>query len=432
MAMDIGTHGAATPDEHTDPSKPHALEHITVIDFTRVLAGPTCTRMLADAGARVIKIERPPAGDDTRQMGPFTSDGTSEYYRFANLGKESIALNLKDPDDLALVESMIAKADVVVENFRPGVMARLGLDPARLVRENPRLIVCSISGFGQYGPLHMQAAYDTVIQAISGIMDATGGPDGGPTRVGTSVSDILGGIFGYCGVVTALAARERTGKGTTVDVAMLDATFAMLEQGLMDALGIHERPRRLGNRHPSMAPFDTFSCADELIAICVGNDHLFGILASTLGKPQLTTDPRFATNVDRTTNQAELKTEMENVLRTDSAAAWQERLEDAGIPVSLVFNVDDTRRLEQIKIRGMVKDVGGFAVPGNPVKFGAYNSLGTTIPSPELNNCGDALRAEFGDRHRPPVSAPRPRSAESDRQAALKDAALRDAGLNDR
>ncbi|MGW6601466.1 CaiB/BaiF CoA transferase family protein [Streptomyces sp. NPDC055036] len=389
------THGAATPDEHLDASKPHALEHITVVDFTRVLAGPTCTRMLADAGARIIKIERPETGDDTRQMGPFASDGTSEYYRFANLGKESIALDLKDPGDLALVESMIAEADVVVENFRPGVMARLGLDPAKLVQEHPRLIVCSISGFGQYGPLHMQAAYDTVIQAVSGIMDATGEPDGGPTRVGTSISDILGGIFGYCGVVTALAARERTGKGTTVDVAMLDATFATLEQGLMDSLGVHKRPHRIANRHPSMAPFDTFSCSDQLVAICVGNDHLFGILAETLGKPELATDPRFATNVDRMDNQADLKAAMEEVLRTDTAAAWHDRLEDAGIPVSLILNVDDTRRLEQIKVRGMVKDVDGFQVPGNPIKFGSYNSLGTMIPSPELNNRSDALRAEF-------------------------------------
>ncbi|RAY16945.1 CoA transferase [Actinomadura craniellae] len=387
--------GAATPDEHRDPGKPHALEHITVVDFTRVLAGPTCTRMLADAGARVIKIERPGTGDDTRQMGPFASDGTSEYYRFANLGKESIALNLKDPGDLRLTKAMIAKADVVVENFRPGVMAKLGLDPAELVQENPRLIVCSISGFGQYGPLHLQAAYDTVIQAISGIMDSTGEPDGDPTRVGTSISDILGGVFGYCGIVTALAARERTGKGTTIDVAMLDATFSTMEQGLMDALGVHRRPHRIGNRHPSMTPFDTFRCADQLIAICAGNDHLFGILADTLGKPELATDPRFATNVDRTNHQADLKGAMEAVLRTDTAAAWHERLEEAGVPASPILNVDDTRRLEHIKVRGMVKDVGGFQVPGNPIKFGAYNSLGTMIPSPELNNRGDALRAEF-------------------------------------
>ncbi|MGW1159525.1 CaiB/BaiF CoA transferase family protein [Streptomyces sp. NPDC002519] len=388
-------HGAATPAEHLDPSKPHALEHITVVDFTRVLAGPTCTRMLADAGARIIKVERPGTGDDTRQMGPFAADGTSEYYRFANIGKESIALDLKNPDDLALVESMIAEADVVVENFRPGVMAKLGLDPAKLVVEHPRLIVCSISGFGQYGPLHMQPAYDTVIQALSGIMDATGEPDGGPTRVGTSISDILGGIFGYCGVLTALAARERTGKGTTVDVAMLDATFATLEQGLMDALGVHKRPHRIANRHPSMAPFDTFTCSDQLVAICVGNDHLFGILAGALGRPEWATDPRFATNVDRMDNQAELKAAMEEELRTDTAAAWHERLEDAGIPVGPVLNVDDTRKLEHIKVRGMVKEVGGFEVPGNPIKFGAYNSLGTMVPSPELNSNGDALRAEF-------------------------------------
>ncbi|SEG92776.1 CoA:oxalate CoA-transferase [Thermomonospora echinospora] len=395
MTTKITAHGAATPAQHLNPSKPHALEHITVVDFTRVLAGPTCTRMLADAGARIIKIERPGTGDDTRAMGPFTADGSSEYYRFANLGKESIALDLKEPGDLAVAKAMIAKADVVVENFRPGVMARLGLDPAELVREHPRLIVCSISGFGQYGPLHMQAAYDTVIQAISGIMDATGEPDGGPTRVGTSISDILGGVFGYCGIVTALTARERTGKGTTVDVAMLDATFSTMEQGLMDALGIHQRPHRIGNRHPSMAPFDTFGCADRLLAICVGNDRLFGVLVDTLGRPELAEDSRFATNVDRTNNQAELKHAMEEVLRTDKAAAWHERLEDAGVPVSLVLNVDDTRGLEHIKVRGMVKEVGGYQVPGNPIKFGAYNSMGTMIPSPELDDHGAALRAEF-------------------------------------
>ncbi len=198
-----------------DPSKPYPLAGITVVDFSRVLAGPTCGRMLADAGARVIKIERPETGDDTRQMGPFADDDTSEYYRFANLGKESIALDLKDPDDHALVKRMLARADVVVENFRPGVMARLNLDPAELVEEFPQLIVCSVSGFGQYGPLHQEAAYDTVIQAISGIMDGTGDPDRGPTRVGTSIADILGGIFGYCGVVTALCARERSGHGST-------------------------------------------------------------------------------------------------------------------------------------------------------------------------------------------------------------------------
>ena len=391
------TTAAPGPGHDPQPGRPYPLTGITVLDFSRVLAGPTCGRMLADAGARVIKIERPGTGDDTRQMGPFADDGSSEYYRFANLGKESIAIDLKDADDLALVKRMLASADVVVENFRPGVMAKLGLDPKDLVEEYPHLIVCSISGFGQYGPLHQEAAYDTVIQAISGIMDSTGEPDGGPTRVGTSVSDIIAGIFGYCAIVTALYAREQTGHGTTVDIAMLDSTFSLMEQGLMDALGVHVRPTRIGNRHPSMAPFDTFSCQDELIAICCGNDSLFTTLAKTLGASDLPSDSRFSSNVKRCDNQAELKEAMEKVLGTDTAANWHERLQKAGVPSSLVLNVDETRKLEQIKVRGMVKNVGGYSVPGSPMKWGAYDSRGTTSPAPELDGHGDALRDEFGD-----------------------------------
>lgn len=383
------------PQDHMDPSKPYPLAGITVIDFTRVLSGPTCTRMLADAGARVIKIERPKVGDDTRQMGPFLKDGSSEYFRFANLGKESIALDLKNPADLALVKSMVDRADVVVENFRPGVMAKLGLDPDQLVKEHPRLILCSISGFGQYGPMHQQAAYDTVIQALSGIMDATGFPDGPATRVGTSISDIAAGIYAYAGVVTALAARERTGKGTTIDVSMLDSTFALLEHGLMDALGVHVRPKRIGNRHPFMYPFDTFACKDQLLAICVGNDRLFEILCGVLGLKGLPSDPRFKTNAVRCDNFAPLKAAMEGVLKTDTAESWRGRLEGAGVPVGIVLNVDDTRKMEQIAVRGMVRNVGGYDVPGPPIKFGTYNSLGTMIPAPALDNRGGALRKEF-------------------------------------
>jgi CoA:oxalate CoA-transferase len=385
----------ADPSGHLDPTKPYPLAGITVLDMCRVLSGPTCARMLADAGARVIKIERPEVGDDTRKMGPFLPDGTSEYYRFANLGKESIAIDLKDPEGLALVKRMIAKADIVVENFRPGVMAKLGLAPDDLLKDHPRLIVCSISGFGQYGPMHQQAAYDTIIQALAGIMDSTGFPDGPATRVGTSISDIAAGVYGYAGIVTALAARERTGKGSTVDVAMLDATFALLEHGLMDALGLHERPQRIGNRHPFMYPFDTFTCQDQPIAITVGNDHLFGILVDTLGKSGLSTDDRFDTNEKRSDNWAALKAEMEAVLKTDTAAVWRDRLEKAGVPVGIVMNVADTRELPQIKARAMVRNVGGHDVPGSPIKYGAYNSLGTEIPSPALDDHGDALRAEF-------------------------------------
>jgi CoA:oxalate CoA-transferase len=195
--------------------------------------------------------------------------------------------------------------------------------------------------------------------------------------------------------MTALAARELTGKGTTVDVAMLDATFALLEHGLMDALGLRERPHRLGNRHPFMYPFDTFACKDQPLAITVGNDHLFGLLVQTLGKPDLATDDRFKSNEQRSDNWKPLKAEMEAVLGTDTAATWRERLEAAGVPVGIVLNVSDTRDLPQIKARGMVKDINGYTVPGSPMKYGAWNSLGTEIPSPALDQNGDALRAEF-------------------------------------
>lgn len=380
---------------HLDPNKPKTLNGITVIDFTRVLAGPTCSMMLADQGARVIKIERPGTGDDTRAMGPFYQDGLSVYYAFPNRGKESIALDLKNPDDLALVKRMIAKADVVVENFRPGTMAKLGLDPQLLAKENPRLIVCSISGFGQYGPMHQYAAYDTVIQAISGIMDATGFPDGPATRVGTSIADLQAGIYGFCGVMTALYAREKTGKGTTVDVAMLDSVFAIMEHGLMDALGVHVKPHRLGNRHPFMYPFDTFMCKNRPAAITVGNDKLFTSLCNALNIKECINDDRFSTNVKRCQNHDQLKSIMEKALSTKNAEDWCEILEYAGVPCDLILNIDDTRQLEQIKVRGMVQDVAGRSIPGNPIKFGSYYSLASNIPAPNLDADGDKIRKEF-------------------------------------
>lgn len=366
-----------------------------MVDLTRVLSGPTCARMLADAGARVIHVERPPKGDDTRAMGPYVEDGSSEYFRLANVGKESITLDFTDADDFAFLKKLIAKADVVVENFRPGVMAKLGIAPETLVQENPRLIVASISGFGQYGPMSSQAAYDTIIQALSGVMASTGFPDGPATRVGTSLSDIIAGIFGYSSIVTALVARERTGKGSTVDVSMLDSTFVLLEHGLMDALGLHERPTRIGNRHPFMYPFDTFEAKDQPLAVCVGNDHLWKVFSEALGHPEWVTDERFVTNSDRATNWADVKAAIESVTTTDVAEVWRDALETAGVPVGIVLNVDDTRRLPQIIERGMVKVVDGREVPGSPMKFGTWNSYGAQHDAPTLNQHGEAIRAEF-------------------------------------
>jgi CoA:oxalate CoA-transferase len=380
---------------HLDPNKPKTLAGILVVDFTHVLSGPTCCMMLADQGARVIKIERPITGDDTRQMGPFYEDGLSVYYAFPNRGKESIALDLKNLEDLALAKRMIAKADVVVENFRPGTMAKLGLDPDELVKKNPRLIMCSISGFGQYGPMHQKAAYDTVIQAISGVMDATGFPDGPATRVGTSIADLEAGIFGFCGIVSALYAREKTGKGTTVDISMLDSTFAVMEHGLMDALGVHITPHRLGNRHPFMYPFDTFMCKNRPAAITVGNDKLFASLCETIGITNCITDERFTTNVKRCENHAPLKAIMEKALGEKTAEEWCEILTKAGIPCDLILNINETRKLEQIKARGMVQEIAGRFIPGNPIKFGAYYSLASDKPPPALNADGEKIRKEF-------------------------------------
>lgn len=380
---------------HLDKSKPYPLAGILVADFTHVLSGPTCTRMLADAGARVIHIERK-TGDDTRHMGPYLADKSSEYFRIANTGKESIALDLKDESDRAFAEKLISKADVVVENFRPGVMKRLGLGPDEMVKKYPKLVYASISGFGQYGPWSQQAAYDTIVQALSGIMDATGEPDGKPTRVGTSVSDVVAGIMGYAAITTALVARDRTGKGTTVDISMLDTTFSLMVQDLMSALGPHEVPHRIGNRHPYMYPFDTFDCKDQPIAICCGNDHLWSLLAHALGHDEWVEQAEFKTNDLREKNWRQVKDAMEQVLKTKNAADWDEILHEAGVPAGLVLNVDDTRRLDQIIARGMVKTLpDGNEVLGTPMKFGTWNSYGAQKDSPKLDENGPEIRKEF-------------------------------------
>lgn len=372
------------------------LAGMLVVDFTHVLSGPFCTMMMADQGARVLKIEHPGAGDDTRAFGPFYEDGSSVYFEFVNRGKESIALNLKDPADLELVKRMISRADVVVENFRPGTMTKLGLDPGELVKANERLVVCSISGFGQTGPMRREPAYDTVVQALSGLMSVTGFPDQSPTRVGTSISDLGAGLFAYAAITTALLARERTGKGTTIDVAMLDGTFVLLEHGLMDALAEHIDPTRMGNRHPSICPFDTYQCKNRMLAICCGNDQLFHTLCEALGLEAAKTDPRYATNELRLENQASLKEAMEGVMRTDDAESWHSKLRAAGIPNGPVQTVAEAENMEQLRSRDMVVTIRGRDVPGTPIKFGSYASSCAMSPPPDLDANGDRIRKEFG------------------------------------
>jgi CoA:oxalate CoA-transferase len=367
---------------------------VTVIDLSHVLAGPFGTTILCDLGARVIKVEPPGHGDDTRTYGPFVKD-QSLYFSFVNRGKESIVLNLKEDADRRIFFNMIQKADVVVENYRPGTMDKLGLSFETLSKMNPRLIYASASGYGQTGPLTKEPAYDTVIQAMSGIMSVTGFPDGPPTRVGTSLSDLCAGMFLFCGVASALYARERTGKGSRVDIAMLDSMLAFLEHGLMEYVATGKAPGRIGNRHPFMTPFDTFDAADKPFAICVGNDKLFAALCEAIGKPELVTQPRFKSNFDRMTNNVALKAELESALKTQPAAHWLKVIRDAGVPVAPILNVAEAAQLPQTKARNMLIEAGGVQMPGNPVKISGYEDPAVRIGAPDLDQHGPALRKEF-------------------------------------
>jgi CoA:oxalate CoA-transferase len=366
------------------------LEGLLVVDFSRVLAGPFATMMLADLGARVIKVEKPDTGDDSRTYGPFVGD-RSLYFARVNRGKESISLDLGDPEDRALALSLISRADVLVENFRPGVMDRLGLGPTAMLEENPRLVYCSISGFGHTGPWSQRPAYDAVVQGMSGLMTITGAADGPPVKPGAPVADLSAGLYAFGGICAAL----RGGRGTHLDIAMYDSTISLLEGAALAWLATGVEPGRIGNAHFAIAPFDTFSCADRDITICAANDLLFGALCATLGIPGLLTDPRFTTNALRHADRTALKTEVESVLRTESAAHWLAVLEAGGVPCGPISNIAEAVGSEQSKVRQMVVDAGGLPVPGQPVKLSAWPDPGVRPAAPALDEDGKAIRAEF-------------------------------------
>ena len=399
----VGPPNRPEPDrvpEHKPPSGPEPqrvagpFSGLLVIDLTHVLNGPFGTTILGDLGARVIKIERPGHGDDTRTFGPFFM-GQSLYFSFVNRGKESIALNLKAEADRAVFLNMVRQADILTENFRPGAMDRLGCSFGELSKINPRLIYASSTGFGQTGPLRTFPAYDTIVQGMSSLMSLTGFPDGPPTRVGTSVSDLVGGTFMFCGIAAALYAREKTGVGCHVDVSMLDGTFCFLEQGLMHYAATGKPAERIGNRHPYMTPFDTFEASDRQFVICCGNDHLFGELCKAIGRPELTVDARFLTDPDRNKNAAALKIEMEVALKRQPAEHWLKVIHEAGVPVGPILDSAEAAELPQIKARNMWIEAGGVKMPGNPVKLSGYDDPPVRAGAPALNQHGPALRAEF-------------------------------------
>lgn len=377
-----------------EKSKNGPLAGILVVDLTHVLSGPFATNILCDLGARVIKVEQPPEGDESRYWGPFVN-GQSMEYTFVNRGKESILLNLEDTADREIFLNMIKKADVIAENFRPGTMTKLGFSYDKLKAVNPRLIYASLSGFGQTGPLSQSPAYDTIIQAMSGLMMQTGFPGQPPVRVGTSIVDMITGLYLFSGITTALYAREKTGKGAYIDVAMFDSTISILEQGLLTYLATGSSPQRVGNRDLYIAPFDIYKTKDKYIAICCGNDHLFAKLCDSIGAPQLKTDPRFITNKDRVAHQEELKQELEKVLKTDTADHWITVIDKTGVPAGPILSVDEAMKMPQVKERHMLVESGGMLMPGMPIKISGYPDPDTRPPAPELNEEGDLLRKEF-------------------------------------
>lgn len=369
------------------------LSGITILDLTHVLAGPFASTTLGDLGARVIKVERPGTGDDTRAFPPFVGK-ESAYFSALNAGKQSIALDLKAPADRAIFDRLLARADVVMENFRPGVMDRLGYGWDALHARHPALVYASVLGFGQTGPDAGKPAYDMVVQARGGVMSITGEEGGPPVRVGASIGDIVAGMYMVQGVIAALYQRKTTGTGARIDVAMLDAQIAIQEHSLALTAATGVPPGPTGARHPTITPFSTYRAADGFFVIAAGNDALFRQLCVTLALP-IADDPRFATNAARCENVHLLKRLIEAVTLEHPVAHWIALLDSAGLPTGRVQDMAQAMRDPQIVARHMVlpvppREKGGpsFTAAGNPIKI-------NTLPDPPARGPAPALD---GDR----------------------------------
>ena len=375
------------------------LKNLLVVDLTRVLVGPYCTMILSDLGARVIKIEAPEIGDDSRGFGPFIDD-YSAYFMSLNRGKESIALNLKNEDDKKIFEKILAKADILVENFKPGTLEKWGFGWNEVSKKYPRLIYASASGFGQTGPLKELPAYDMVVQGMGGLMSVTGHPNSEPTRVGTSIGDITAGLFTAIGINAALYDRQKTGKGAFIDVSMLDCQIAILENAIARYLSKNEIPEPMGSRHPSIAPFEAFKTKDSFLIIAAGNDKLFKSLCEVLEIPNIATDEMYKTNSLRSQNIDKLKLIIENKLQHKNTDEWIKVMENLKIPCGPIFNIKQAVENPQIKDRNMIvksfhKKIGEFKSAGNPIKMSTYKDEKTRGDIPDLDEHRDKILKEF-------------------------------------
>lgn len=373
------------------------LSDLRVLDFTRVLAGPYATALMADLGADVIKIEGP-EGDEYRHIGPF-HHGESALFQSVNRGKRSIVLDLKNAADRDTALALADRADVLIENFRPGVMERLGLGAADLCVRNPRLIYASVSGFGQTGPMASRPAYDIIVQAMSGMMELTGSPDGPPTMVGEAIADVAAGLFAGWGIMAALHERQRTGRGRVIDVALADALASMMPTAAARVLVADQTPVRTGNKHALSAPFGVYPAGEGFFAVAVLNDKLFAGFCAVIGQPAMAADPRFATDSDRRANEPALSQAIALWAADQTAESAAALLAEAGIPASPLATVRQAWTSDHAVARGLVSTVthptlGQISLPEQPVQF-VGSPRGHRRPAPGLGEHGAEIHAEL-------------------------------------
>ena len=376
------------------------LDGLKVIDLTRVLAGPFCTMLLGDMGADVIKIEEPGSGDDTRGWAPFMAGGQSSYFLGVNRNKRSLALNLKSADGPDVLRRLAREADVLVENFRPGTLDRLGLGFAALSAISPRLIFASVSGYGQTGPRRELAGYDPVLQAEAGLMDITGPADGPPSRVGVAMTDYVAGQFMFSSILLALRERDRTGRGQAIDISLFDSILATmtLPAGIYFSTG--QKPPRLGNQHPSIAPYETFRASDGLAMVCAGNPRLWVQFCQAIERPDLPGDSRFSANTGRLHNRAALVAIVEAQIAAWTVDEFLRRLEAHGVPCGRVRSIDQALADPQVAARQMLVtmehgELGSFSMIGNPM---ALSETPPTyrLPPPALGEHSHEILRELG------------------------------------
>lgn len=377
------------------------LSGVKVLDLTRILAGPYATMKLGDMGADVIKVEKPGEGDDTRSWGPPFFHGLSTYFLSVNRSKRSITVDLKHRRGQEVVECLVRACDVVIENFRPGTLEKQGLSWERIRELNPRAIYCSISGYGHVGERRERASYDVIVQGETGVQDLTGFPDGPPTKLGISIADITAGQHAVEGILLALFARERTGKGDRVDIALADGVLALLTYQAQMFLTGGAKPRRLGNAHPSIVPYQAFAAADGFVNVGVGSESLWEKFTAAIGRADLAKDPRYKTNKDRVANRATLVPDIERTLQTKPRAHWLEKLEAAGIPVGAINDVPTALEIARGEGRGMIATVahpeaGPLDMVGNAVKLDSLGLAPSYSAPPRVGEHTEAVLAELG------------------------------------